>query len=231
MDSSVSVSIHFKARILIVDDLPENRTLLSEWLTNFGCSVIEAENGREALVSIRQQTPDLILTDIKMPVMDGRELVKVLKFDEKLKKIPVIAVTAYAVTADVNKNPPDLFDDYIRKPVTSEVLVAKLMPFVEDIGSNPMESETDIDPAARQKLAEMETALLEEWAQINESFFLDEIEDFAKKIKELGRELPVEALFRWGENLYRQARIIDMKDLPRTLSEFPELLAALKRQT
>jgi PAS domain S-box-containing protein len=83
------------ATILIVDDLSANREVLIAVLRNSGHRLIEADNGRDALKLARREFPDLVITDVLMPTMDGYELVKHLRRDARTKRLPVIFYTAH----------------------------------------------------------------------------------------------------------------------------------------
>jgi two-component system, cell cycle response regulator DivK len=67
------------------------------------CEIIEAENGEQALAAISKQRPDLILTDIQLPIMDGYEATRRIKADASLRSIPIIAVTSYALSGEGQK--------------------------------------------------------------------------------------------------------------------------------
>jgi DNA-binding response OmpR family regulator len=80
-------------KILIIEDDPSYRKLLNDQLTKNGCEIIEAEDGREGLTSALSQHPDLIILDIKMPVMDGIAMLSELRKDEYGKSAKVIILT------------------------------------------------------------------------------------------------------------------------------------------
>jgi len=82
-------------KILIVDDLAANRELLSAILAREGHHVIEARNGSDGLAAVRRELPDLVITDVLMPVMDGYEFVKELRLDAAISGTPVVFYTAH----------------------------------------------------------------------------------------------------------------------------------------
>ena len=115
-----------KERILIVDDMETNRLILEDIIINMGYSPTLAESGDEALEIIPQLSPHLILTDISMPGIDGYQLCKVLKGNEKTKDISVIFISAF-------DNPEDIVEgfllggeDYITKPFVPEIIQARV---------------------------------------------------------------------------------------------------------
>ncbi len=114
------------ASILIVDDIEYNRELMALYLKGWDFEIHFAENGREAIEQAGRHVPDLIALDMKMPEMDGYEVMEILRGDEKLKKIPVIAITASALKQD-EAFLTKLCNGYLRKPVSREDVVSELM--------------------------------------------------------------------------------------------------------
>jgi len=117
-------------RILIVDDVASNRFLLHEMLKRAGCSVYEAENGQEALIMAREIIPDLVIMDIRMPVMDGLETTKLMRSDEKLKNVPVIALSASSGERDKKDIVLHGFNSYIMKPVNLASFFSELVKYL-----------------------------------------------------------------------------------------------------
>jgi CheY-like chemotaxis protein len=81
--------------VLVVDDLEDNRDLLSQWLERHGYKVLTASNGTEAFEVLSSKSVDLVLLDIQMPQMDGFEFLKHLRSDEHFRSTPVICLTAH----------------------------------------------------------------------------------------------------------------------------------------
>ena len=113
-------------KILLVDDLALNREMLAARLSKRGFEVIPASNGQEALDLVSAQKPDLILMDMEMPVMDGREATRRLKADEVHQKIPVIALTSNSLPGDREMAMNAGCDDYDTKPVDFPRLLEKI---------------------------------------------------------------------------------------------------------
>jgi adenylate cyclase len=114
------------ARILVVDDVPDNLDILQMRLESQGYEVATASDGIEALEKIRELLPDLVLLDIMMPRMDGIEALKRLKCDTSLPFIPVILVTARADAKDIIAGLESGGDDYLTKPVDYAALAARV---------------------------------------------------------------------------------------------------------
>jgi CheY-like chemotaxis protein len=117
-------------RILIVDDNPTNLKLVTYLMQQHGYEVTTAVDADDAIASIGQTPPDLILMDVQLPGIDGLELTRRLKADPATKSIVIIALTAYAMKGDQEKAREAGCDDYVTKPIDTRALpeiVAKLL--------------------------------------------------------------------------------------------------------
>jgi two-component system cell cycle response regulator DivK len=112
--------------ILIVEDNEMNRDMLSRRLVKKGYDVLLAIDGETGLEVARANTPDLVLMDMSLPVVDGWEATRRLKADDRLKHIPVIALTAHAMANDRDKALEAGCDDYDTKPIELPRLLAKM---------------------------------------------------------------------------------------------------------
>jgi pilus assembly protein CpaE len=113
-------------RVLFVDDEEQIRKLLSTWLTRHGYEVTVANDGWEALKAVRTKAPDLVITDVNMPNMNGLELTRRLRADHRTARIPVIMLSARKQADDVLTGYAEGADEYIPKPVEMAVLAAKV---------------------------------------------------------------------------------------------------------
>jgi CheY-like chemotaxis protein len=111
------------ARVLVVDDKPSNRELLRTALEHAGHEVLEAGEGEAALALMRSARPALVLLDIQMPGLDGYAVLERVLADEELRRIPVVAVTAYAMAGDSQRGKLAGFREYITKPVPLKQLL------------------------------------------------------------------------------------------------------------
>ena len=112
--------------ILIVEDNEMNRDMLSRRLRTRGYEVLLAVDGADGIDVARASSPDLILMDMSLPVVDGWEATRRMKADVKLKSIPVIALTAHAMANDREKALEAGCDDYDTKPIELPRLLAKM---------------------------------------------------------------------------------------------------------
>ncbi|MDA1099780.1 MAG: response regulator [Proteobacteria bacterium] len=113
-------------KILIVEDNDTNMKLFHDLLDAHGYDTLQTKDGREVLAIMREKHPDLILMDIQLPGMSGLEITKLIKADDELKSIPIVAVTAFAMKGDEEKMRLSGCDAYIAKPIS-------LKPFLETI--------------------------------------------------------------------------------------------------
>lgn len=104
-------------KILIVEDNKENLKLFKLIVESGGHTTILARDGEEAVETAKREIPDLILMDIQMPKMDGVKAAKILKSEQFTAKIPIIALTAYAMIEEMDTLGGEWFDGYIAKPV------------------------------------------------------------------------------------------------------------------
>jgi CheY-like chemotaxis protein len=119
-----------KTKILLVEDNEMNRDMLSRRLTRKEFDVEFALDGQQAVEMAATIRPDLILMDLSLPVMDGWEAIRRIKADEATKKIPIIALTAHAMSGDREKALNAGADEYDVKPVEMDRLLAKIQALI-----------------------------------------------------------------------------------------------------
>ena len=120
-----------KPLILVVDDAEINRMMLQGLIESLGYDSVSAENGAEALEIIRSNTPDLVLLDIVMPVMDGYEVLKSLKTDSDFRNIPVIVVSSLDEMKSMVRCVELGAEDYLAKPFDATLLRARVNACLE----------------------------------------------------------------------------------------------------
>ena len=117
-------------RILIVDDNPVNLKLATDVLEMEGYAVEKAVDAEQAQEMLKSATPDLILMDIALPGMDGLTLTRKLKADERLKDVPVVAMTAFAMKGDEQKALDAGCNGYITKPIDTRKLPQQVAAYL-----------------------------------------------------------------------------------------------------
>lgn len=106
------------SKVLIVEDNELNMKLFHDLLEAHGVDTVETSNGFEVVELAREHNPDLILMDIQLPEISGLDVTKMLKAEDDLKDIPVVAVTAFAMKGDEQKIREGGCEDYISKPIS-----------------------------------------------------------------------------------------------------------------
>ncbi|MCP4106658.1 MAG: response regulator, partial [Desulfobacteraceae bacterium] len=185
--------------ILVADDIVSNRDLLRGFLESFDFEIMEAENGREAVDLTERFHPDIILMDIKMPVMDGYDAARIIR--NSLPQIPIIAVTASVLQENEDLIKSAGCDGFLRKPVSKTELLTELiqyLPYSEKVETESIEKEKPSFTASLESLSSETISRLPELADVlknemtpvrdklTKTFIFNEIEDFANQIKEIG---------------------------------------------
>jgi CheY-like chemotaxis protein len=119
-------------KILVVEDNEMNRDMLSRRLVRKKYDVLVAVDGRESVEVARSEAPDLILMDMSLPVMDGWEATRQLKANPETQAIPIIALTAHAMSGDREKALEAGCDDYDTKPIELPHLLGKIEALLDE---------------------------------------------------------------------------------------------------
>ncbi len=122
-----------KGTVLYIEDNEQNYYLVSVLLKTQDYRIAWAQDGREGIEKALQLRPDLILLDIQLPIMDGYEVAHNLRSKPELSKIPIIAVTSYAMAGDREKALEAGCDGYIEKPIDTDNFQAQINKFLPSI--------------------------------------------------------------------------------------------------
>ncbi len=117
-------------KILIVEDNELNMKLFNDLLQAHGYDTIQTMDGLDVMKLAREHKPDLILMDIQLPEISGLEVTKILKADDELKSIPVIAVTAFAMKGDEEKIREGGCEGYVSKPISVPTFLETIKSFL-----------------------------------------------------------------------------------------------------
>jgi CheY-like chemotaxis protein len=119
--------------IVIIDDEPDSLMVAEIILQEYGANVYTAENGRAGLELIREIKPNLVISDLSMPVMDGWGVIFNMKNDHNLMDIPAIALTAHAMPGDRERTIAAGFHNHMTKPLTASTFLTDLLKRVIDL--------------------------------------------------------------------------------------------------
>ncbi len=197
------------AVILVADDIDYNRELIANLLINWDFKILAAADGLEAVEKARKYRPDLVLLDMKMPVMDGYEAAKRIRNLEfglrtgkklpekdqskiqipnsKIQKIPIIAVTASALKQDVEKI-SRLCDGYMAKPIRMDELLKELMRFLPHSVETPAGPEIETDytvetPSSEEELSQIPPELIKDLSDAIRLGYPGTIKEYIHKIR------------------------------------------------
>ncbi|MDY6992025.1 MAG: PAS domain S-box protein, partial [Pseudomonadota bacterium] len=218
------------AQIFIADDVDSNRQVLKDFLSHYPqLSCVEAQNGLELIELVNKNRPDVILMDIKMPVMNGWQVIELIKQDKKLVSIPIIAITASAMK-DSEKQLNLLCDGVLKKPFSKTELIFELTRFLKYTIAEPAPTATMMSPTLATEIfahlpqlaqrLEQETQV--QWQQVSHTLTINEIEQFAEQVKALGQNYHYPPLIHWGQQLLIQSNLFDIQALSKLLAEFPK---------
>ena len=229
-----------EATIIIVDDVEDNRKLLSGLLKEQELKVYEAENGLEALHLVNRIKPDLIITDIRMPEMDGYELIKEIRKIPALKNVPVIATSASILQLDKVKNKQHDFDGFFFKPFQINELLSelskhlphKILEVKKEEKQEYLQAEYKISGDAIKNLSliikKLETEMMDEWIEFKDQQPMDKVKEFGNQIETIGEENDVKIISNYGKNLKLAVNNVDIEEMLKLIKIFPELLKKLK---
>ena len=180
--------------ILVVDDHQENRMVLLNLLEPLGFDIIIAKNGREGVEEARSKKPDLILMDLVMPVMTGFEAVQVIRSDTNINNIPIIAISASVLEADMERSIIAGCQDFVSKPIDSVKLFDVMEKYLKinwidettrletDIPESSDANSEDIFPPPQSDLASLyELTMFGDMIKVGEK--IDEIEGKSDKYR------------------------------------------------
>ena len=231
--------IDFKpAKLLLVEDVEHNREVVKGLLEGYRLQVVEAENGEQALTICREFMPDVILMDMRMPVMDGYTATQRLKADPRLRHIPVLALTA-SVLEEEKQEILKLCDDYLRKPMTGLQLVTMLMrhlPYERKTktpsaspNEKPSEQMATLDASLPEALVQtFRDEIIPRFENLQRVKTMSQIGEFAEQIKALGEHYEVESLYDYGEHLAAAACAYKITQINHLMNQFKSLNASLQ---
>jgi PAS domain S-box-containing protein len=200
--------------ILIVDDVPSNRFLLNSYLSEYGFNLIEAENGADAVELCNSFNPDIVLMDLRMPVMNGIDATKSIKTNDKTSKIPVIAVTASSLNYESNEIESCGFDGFLDKPVSQSEILQQLNKFLKPKTIKIKEQDTQdsiLWNFSKQEISIIKSELSPKLQEVESSRNFSEYLRFAENMKEIAKTHKINDLTQLAEKLSFAADSFDIE--------------------
>jgi PAS domain S-box-containing protein len=252
LDADSILNVKFKnQKVLVADDVESNRLLINKILGFYNLQVVEAINGKEAVNIAQKIKPDIILMDLRMPVMDGYKAIEILKSEKTTSEIPIIILTASVMRSEEKIIKNLNCEGYVRKPVSRAELINELEKYLEHDKQEKLvrKTEKERDTAGGNnaysatynlnKKTSKENILPEDlYARLNgeiyqkleklkKEFIINDIEDFAKEIKDIGTKYKISSLIEWADKLQAEASGFDFDNLSITINNFNSVIANL----
>ncbi|NCD34612.1 MAG: PAS domain S-box protein [Spartobacteria bacterium] len=233
------------AKILIADDVATNRDLLKLYLDFPHLTFIEAADGAEAVELAQNQLPDLILMDIKMPVMDGFEAIRTIKKVAALCHIPILVITASA-RHGAEKTAEKLGVQFIRKPVSQDELIRILMKELPNSGGTrpcssldgpvSMPSTSEWTPPVLKRIYDT-GACLDALRSLRDSklngiladMITDEVDAFADDVLRIGKEHCADPLIHYAEQLKQEIDTFSIDRISRQVHHYLDMMDSFEK--
>ncbi|EAT14516.1 transporter substrate-binding domain-containing protein [Desulfuromonas acetoxidans] len=222
------------ATVMIVDDVTDNRQLIQAVFRDTAIRVVEAENGVEALERLTEIPIDLVLMDLRMPVLGGEETAERMRHSEVWQQLPIIALTASVLETELKQLKQRGFDGYLRKPIERVDLlraVARFLP-AQSIDTSADERE---QPRCRfssvehkRQLEQQMQGFNHEVMQIREQGDLSLFDSFVEQLMQLNATYELELLTEYCTRLRQAIEGIDLKEVYGLLGDFPQLVEAVR---
>jgi signal transduction histidine kinase/response regulator of citrate/malate metabolism len=221
--------------ILIADDVASNRLLLKEFLRPSPITTMEAENGEDAVRLALTHKPDVILLDLKMPVLSGIDAMNQIREDIDIGSTPIIALTASGMKGEREKMLDMGFSGYLTKPIRKATLFQELIRFIshtkviKDILEDPTIAVGPVDlDLLPQVVQQLENRYMRKWKEAKKNQVFDEIGEFAQHISALGEAKKVKLLKTYGEKLTAHVESFDVENMNTTLNDYPKMVESIK---
>ncbi len=217
-------------QILVVEDLETNILLITNLLKKLDINVLNATNGEEALILLENKHPDLVLMDIRMPVMDGITATEKIRQNPNMAKIPVIALTASVEKARKSKE-KNIFDDVIHKPINNSVLINILTKHLDYKVLNINEPEIKISPdILLQEIEDKDLVFIlnnrfnNQIQALLDNMFIDNIQNFANDLQVIGKQRNNKNLVKFSDILSDHIQTFNIIEIEKTLKIFKQFI-------
>jgi CheY-like chemotaxis protein len=209
--------------VLIVDDVPGNRFLLKSYLSGLNLILVEAENGQEAVELAKIQKPDVILMDLRMPVMNGIDATRKIKQISSLEKVPIVAVTASSMHFEDQDIIDAGFNGFLDKPVSRTQILNELVKYIEPkerinaqllgVKDNALvfnHIDDKYEEIIKLKLCELVK-------ETQESGNMNDVLSLAEQIKVVGEQYSIETFTQISEKLFVAGKSFDIEAIQKIL--------------
>ncbi len=228
-----------KATIIIADDIESNRKYLVDALKKTGLVIIEAEDGEEAYSLAEKKVPDLIITDVIMPVTNGFELLSKLKRNDVLSHIPVIAYSAAVIKEQKDRILSSDFSGLLIKPVRIADLYYQLMSYLPYSLASTSISQMNSENAAAlsaeihnlpELVQSLETHFKREWQELMHRQPIAKVNEFGTRLVELGKKHNSLIIENYGNEVIHSAISFNIESILKLLKGYPEIIKTIDKE-
>jgi len=220
-----------KATILVVDDIEINRRYIKDVFKNSKIKIIEASSGKIGLKKAEEIIPDLIISDIRMPEMDGFEFLDLMKQNINLRQIPVIAYSASVMKEQKKRIYESGFASLLTKPVLLDELINEICKYLPYQLKQPelhdyiesKENITDLEGLIQT----FENQFTSNWTALKKRQPIGEIKEFSKNIIAAGKLHHANFIISYGEEMLNAAENFNIDKVLTLLKEYPKLIKNL----
>jgi PAS domain S-box-containing protein len=228
------------SKILVVDDVPSNRELIGGYFEKTHHVLLFAENGQDAIHFTQVHQPDLILLDLRMPHMDGKQAAQYLKQDQQTQNIPIVILTASSQKEE-QAQIEQFCQGFLQKPVSRSQLVTELKKHLKSaltVGEYSEETASSHDPNETLQILFSEPINLPDllvklqqeelvWEKLRKTLKSRELKQFINRLESLGNLHQCQLLLDYVNSLKTYLEAFDMKRLPHTVDKFPTVRQTL----
>ncbi len=216
------------SKVVIVDDIEENRRYLVGAFSGTSVDVLEASDGREAYELTKNHQPELVITDIKMPVMDGFELAERIKSEQDLKGTRIIANSAAVLSLSKAQVESDLFDKFIPKPISLDrlyLILKEYLPYSEqEQPDNAVKKSKSIRISAEAK-QELNSKANNLWEQLMKKQKIKLVEEFSEEVQRVGTKYELNVLSRYSKSLNAAVGAFDISTILKLIKDYKDIVS------
>ncbi len=234
LDFDTSGIIFEPAVLIVADDIEINRRLIKDVLKNTPIKIVEAVNGEQAYNLAKEIVPDLIIADVRMPVVDGFELAQLIKEDPLLHKIPIIAYSASVMKSQKEKILQGNFVGLLSKPVRISELYLELANNLPHRTLLPKKTPDPVQPGdiipalsvedKRAIIDKLNNELMETWNSFSTHQPKELVKEFGNSIKDLGDKFNITMFTKYGNDLVVAINSFNIEALIKLINHYPKLI-------
>jgi PAS domain S-box-containing protein len=224
-------------KLLIVDDVEHNRNFIKDALRKTKIKIMDAEEGFKGLELARQFLPDLIISDIRMPNMDGFEFLRQLKSDDKLKSIPVLAYSASVLKEQKERIHKSDFVGLLTKPINISELYIELINYLPYIQAKDKETElvtSEIEETGEitdrdELIKNLESVLMEKWMTFEKRQPIEDVRLFGESLVSLGKKHNTKTFINYGNDLITAADSFNIEAILSLLKQYRQKIDIIRK--